>query len=123
MSGPRPERIDRDCPILSVTTCAQQKVRLGIIGDMCEGGYEHGDGVESMLRLTLAIEDPDDTACPGELWLDRDDAIHLADVLRMFALTLERTQLQCEVWEARRPPDPDSEAEKAIEGGVHAPQR
>lgn len=97
MSGHKPERIDHDCPCLDIICCAQQTVKLGMIGDSCCGPPDDDDSIEDMLRLTMEIVDPDATCEPGVLWLSRDDALHLASVLTMFAVTLERTRLQCTV--------------------------
>lgn len=103
MSGHRTERIDHECPVVSIICCAQQTVKIGMIGDACCGGYTEEEGPEDMIRLTLEIIDPDDTCEPGNLWLSRDDALHLSDVLRTFAITLERTKFQCDVRDARGP--------------------
>ena len=103
MSGHRIERIDHDCHCLDIICCAQQTVKIGMIGDSCCGPPDDSYSIEDMLRLTMEIVDPDVTCEPGVLWLSRDDAMHLADVLRMFAFTLERTKLQCDVSWSRKP--------------------
>lgn len=97
MSGHRTERMDHECPVTEIVCCAQQTVKIGMVGDWCGDGYDESEGVEDMIRLTMEIHDPDATCDPGNLWMSRDDALHLADVLRTFAITLERTRFQCQI--------------------------
>ena len=95
MSGSRIERIDEQVMLCRFTTHTQDTITIAHCGRIDDWeGRESSELAHLVVRIVGETGGAVDDAAVAEVWLNENDAMHLSDVLRTWALSHERGMLQ-----------------------------